>query len=129
MNTLGCEEFVEEHVYYDLQCYLYLKYQTDFFYDSQQSFQREFKKNTGVTPLKYRKQNMWGGGVAKLNTNLHYELSYQGVCFLESIEFSGRNIKYKEVIPYYGFCSGLKWDIISNQIEKNLKNPLLWRMI
>ena len=94
------------------------------FYDSQQSFQREFKKNTGVTPLKYRKQNMWGGGVAKLNTNLHYELSYQGVCFLESIEFSGRNIKYKDVIPYYGFCSGLKWDIISNWIEKS-EEPII----
>ncbi len=67
---------------------------------------------------------MWGGGVAKLNTNLHYELSYQGMCFLESIEFSGRNIKYKDVIPYYGFCSGLKWDIISNWIEKS-EEPII----
>ena len=62
--------------------------------------------------------------MAKLNTNLHYELSYRGVCFLESIEFSGKNIKYKDVIPYYGFCSGLKWKIMSNLIETS-EEPII----
>lgn len=28
-------------------------------YDSQQTFSREFKKNTGYTPLQYRKSNLW----------------------------------------------------------------------
>ncbi|MFP1484678.1 helix-turn-helix domain-containing protein [Escherichia coli] len=28
-------------------------------YDSQQTFTREFKKNTGFTPLQYRNSNLW----------------------------------------------------------------------
>ena len=29
------------------------------FYDSQQTFTREFKKNSGYTPLQYRKSKLW----------------------------------------------------------------------
>ncbi|MGS5231077.1 helix-turn-helix transcriptional regulator [Escherichia coli] len=89
------------------------------FYDSQQSFQREFKKSIGITPLSYRKKNVWGGGVAKFNTDWHYELSYCGAFFLEKIKLSGTKITYKECIPFYGGESNSKWDIISEYVDKH----------
>lgn len=31
--------------------------------------------------IKLQEKNVWGGGVAKFNTDLHYELSYCGAFF------------------------------------------------
>ncbi|HFB2156673.1 TPA: helix-turn-helix transcriptional regulator, partial [Escherichia coli] len=44
------------------------------FFDSQQTFTREFKKNTGLTPLQYRKSKLWSFknmlGYRKANYNI-----------------------------------------------------------
>ncbi|KAE9728687.1 helix-turn-helix domain-containing protein [Escherichia coli] len=86
-------------------------------YDSQQTFTREFKKNTGYTPLQYRNSNEWTFrhqiGHRELNDNLS-GLEFR---YLPEIDFYGTPILFEETIPYTGAHSQKKWNIVKNRLS------------
>jgi AraC-like DNA-binding protein/predicted transcriptional regulator YdeE len=88
------------------------------FYDSQQTFTREFKKNTGYTPLQYRNNNIW---TFKHQTG-HREMNniLPNVIFrhLPNIEFYGESASYVEKIPYTGKHSRKKWDTVKSTLSQ-----------
>lgn len=61
-------------------------------YDSQQTFTREFKKNSGYTPLQYRKHKVWSFnnmlGHRKANMNIPAPV----IRYLKQRYFHGKNI-------------------------------------
>lgn len=88
-------------------------------YDSQQTFTREFKKNTGYTPLQYRKNKIWcfrkQTGPKKLGTLF----PIPDIRYLDSQDFYGVSINYKEEIPFTGARSKNKWDMINSISSQN----------
>lgn len=89
-------------------------------YDSQQTFTREFKKNTGYTPLQYRNdkvldfQNMIG----YRDTNSIF--SPPKVYHIDNMIIDGFLFKYKEKIPYAGDISEIRLKEIKKWFEKNI---------
>ncbi|ENC8109323.1 TPA: helix-turn-helix domain-containing protein [Escherichia coli] len=82
------------------------------FYDSQQTFSREFKKNSGYTPLQYRKYKAW---MFKNQTGyrcIKISSPTPELCYLPKQFFLGTSIKYKEKIPYTVTSSKIKWDMV-----------------
>lgn len=81
-------------------------------YDSQQTFTREFKKNSGYTPLQYRKLKIWTFknmlGAREVNMNVPIPIIRR----LEQKRFYGKKIYYKEIIPPATPTSKQKWSII-----------------
>ncbi|EGB2672723.1 helix-turn-helix domain-containing protein [Escherichia coli] len=107
-------------------------------YDSPQTFSREFKKNTGYTPLQYRNSNVWSfmnlTGFRDTNTTFPapklYELQKRDI-------YAEHFICCQEEIPYYGLNSlsrieritsalrdGNKKIFISNLVEKNVGHKI-----
>lgn len=86
-------------------------------YDSQQTFTREFKKNTGYTPLQFRNSNVWTFrhqiGHRELNDKLP-ELKFR---HLPRIDFYGTPILFEETIPYTGAHSQKKWNFVKNRLS------------
>ncbi|MEB5957034.1 helix-turn-helix domain-containing protein [Escherichia coli] len=81
-------------------------------YDSQQTFSREFKKNTGYTPLQYRKykifffKNMLG--FREVNSTIPIPV----IRHLKQQQFYGTKISYKEAIPSINPLSKQKWHAV-----------------
>ncbi|HGB4253809.1 TPA: helix-turn-helix domain-containing protein [Salmonella enterica subsp. enterica serovar Virchow] len=69
------------------------------FYDSQQSFTREFKKNSGYTPLQYRNNNVWS--FKNMTGHLETETMVPSptICCMANEEFYGTRLCYTESIP------------------------------
>lgn len=107
-------------------------------YDSPQTFSREFKKNTGYTPLQYRNSNVWTfrnlTGFRDANTTFPaprlYELQKRDI-------YAEHFISCLEEIPYYGLNSlsrtekitsalrdGNKKIFLSNLVEKNVGHKI-----
>ena len=89
-------------------------------YDSQQTFTREFKKNSGYTPLQYRKLKIWifknmlGPREANINISLPI------IQHLEQKRFYGKKIYYRETIPPTTPTSKQKWSSVDLLLsEKN----------
>lgn len=88
------------------------------FYDSQQTFTREFRKNTGLTPLQYRKYNTWTflNLVGHRYAGMHFPIPE--IRYFDKISVYGTYKKYKEKIPYTGINSKSRWNTISNILYK-----------
>ncbi|WP_426347876.1 helix-turn-helix domain-containing protein [Cronobacter universalis] len=88
-------------------------------YDSQQTFSREFKKNTGYTPLQYRNNKVWTfrnlTGVREVNSLF----PVPEIRYLDEKEIHGTSIVYKETIPYSGSNSQIKWNTISSLFSRS----------
>ena len=88
-------------------------------YDSQQTFTREFKKNTGYTPLQYRKTDYWS--ICQLNKNKKDSISLHTpqICCIDSELFQGIEIHYTEETPFFNPASDYKWNIIDSLLSNN----------
>lgn len=88
------------------------------FYDSQQTFTREFRKNSGYTPLQYRKNKVWAFknmiGHRELNTNI----PAPDIRFLEQKTFRGFKVIYKEPIPSTNPISAVKWSAVDSFLSE-----------
>lgn len=88
-------------------------------YDSQQTFTREFKKNTGYTPLQYRKADHWtfcqSGKDKKNNISFHHPQ----ICCVNSEMFYGTEIQYTEDTPFFNPASDYKWNIVDTLLSNN----------
>lgn len=89
------------------------------FYDSQQTFTREFKKNSGYTPSQYRKSKVWIFknmlGYREVNSNFPAPL----IRHLEHRNIYGKKICYKEKIPSINNTQELKWNIVEAILCEN----------
>lgn len=70
-------------------------------YDSQQTFTREFKKNTGYTPQQYRKNRLWTFEKMMHRKDLICNLPVPELIRREGQVISGRRVTYLEELPYY----------------------------
>ncbi|TLI90769.1 helix-turn-helix domain-containing protein [Escherichia sp. E4736] len=88
-------------------------------YDSQQTFTREFKKNSGYTPLQYRKYKLWSFknmlGPRKVNMNIPTPT----LRHLEKKRFFGKKIYYTEIIPTIDPIAQRKWSTIDSLLSKS----------
>ena len=91
-------------------------------YDSQQTFSREFKKNSGYTPFQYRKNKLWMFKYQTGCRNIKTSFPIPELCFLQKKSFFGSLIKYKEKIPYTGSSSNKKWDIVKTLLPHSLSS-------
>ncbi len=84
------------------------------FYDSQQTFSREFKKNTGYTPMRYRKNKIWtfSNLTGYRCAGMHFFIPE--IRYFEGFSVCGIQRKYKEKIPYTGSLSELRWNTIND---------------
>ena len=83
-------------------------------YDSQQTFSREFKKNSGYTPLQYRKYKLWMFKHQTGYRSMKVSSPIPELRYLPQKKFRGTSIKYKEKIPYTVTSSKIKWDIVQS---------------
>lgn len=88
------------------------------FYDSQQTFTREFRKNTGHTPLRYRKHKTWTfcNLMGQRYAGMHFPVPE--IRYFDQISTHGIYKVYKERIPYTGIHSESRWDTINNMFSK-----------
>ncbi len=87
-------------------------------YDSQQTFTREFKKNTGYTPLQYRKEKKWTFKNQTGSRTINKELPAPVIELLKEKPFHGKCIISQEKIPYSATRTSNKWRMIENQLSK-----------
>lgn len=79
------------------------------FYDSQQTFTREFRKKTGYTPLQYRKNEVWSFKHMTGYKDVGSSIPVPDVRHLERRAFRGVKIFYNEPIPSINPSSEYKW--------------------
>lgn len=89
------------------------------FFDSQQTFTREFKKNTGYTPLQYRKTNHWGFSLPRKGKKHNISLHLPQICCINSEIFYGTEIEYTEETPFFNPASDYKWNILDTLLSNN----------
>lgn len=89
------------------------------FYDSQQTFTREFKKNTGCTPLQYRKTDHWTFCQFHKNKKDNILLNSPKICCINSEIFYGTEIQYTEESPFFNPASDYKWNIVDTLLSNN----------
>ncbi|HAW2552708.1 TPA: helix-turn-helix transcriptional regulator [Escherichia coli] len=92
-------------------------------YDSQQTFTREFKKNTGFTPLQYRKNKVWTFRNQTGHRYLNSLFPVPEIRYLECLEIYGISVNYGEVIPFTGINSQQKWNAVRSFFTRN-EGPL-----
>lgn len=86
-------------------------------YDSQQTFTREFKKNTGYTPLQYRKKDYWSFCQIYGNKKNRVLFHSPQICCIDSELFHGIEIQYMEETPFFNPASDYKWNIVNTQLS------------
>ncbi|HGH3390177.1 TPA: helix-turn-helix domain-containing protein [Citrobacter freundii] len=86
-------------------------------YDSQQTFSREFKKNTGYTPLQYRKNKVWTFRhmIGHRNSNDLFPLPK--IIHMKKKTIYGYLFEHKEKVPYTGEKSGIRWEEINKKLN------------
>ncbi len=89
------------------------------FYDSQQTFTREFKKNTGYTPLQYRKTDHWTFCQSHKGKKYNILLHLPQICCVNSEVFYGTEIRYIEESPFFNPASDYKWNIVDTLLSNN----------
>ena len=89
------------------------------FYDSQQTFTREFKKNTGYTPLQYRKINNWSFYQCHGNRKDNIPLYTPQFCCIKSELFQGIEIHYTEETPFFNPASDYKWNKVDALLSES----------
>lgn len=93
-------------------------------YDSQQTFTREFKKNTGYTPLQYRNSKIWTFKNLTGRKDFTTSIPALDICHLEEMEFHGSSLSYDESIPYIGFNSHKKINFINKYFSQSNQPPI-----
>ncbi|HGT7960407.1 TPA: helix-turn-helix transcriptional regulator, partial [Escherichia coli] len=88
-------------------------------YDSQQTFTREFKKNSGYTPLQYRKSKVWAFENMTGRREANNYIPTPEICYLEQRKIFGEKIFYKEKIPATNPLSELKWTSVDYLLAKS----------
>ncbi|EAR3058921.1 helix-turn-helix domain-containing protein, partial [Salmonella enterica] len=116
------------------------------FFDSQQTFTREFKKNTGFTPLQYRKSQLWSFKNMLGYRKANYNIPAPSIRLLKRKEFNGALVSFTTTLPSNTPLATLKWSAvdlylpddnkplyISHKLENNKKdngkilfNAVLW---
>ncbi|EHP1067486.1 helix-turn-helix transcriptional regulator, partial [Escherichia coli] len=89
------------------------------FYDSQQTFTREFKKNSGYTPLQYRKSKLWIFKKMLGYRKANHIIPAPTIRLLEHKKFHGSQIFHKVIIPSNNPLSTLKWSTVDLYLSKN----------
>ncbi|ELD1746210.1 helix-turn-helix domain-containing protein [Escherichia coli] len=79
------------------------------FYDSQQTFTREFKKIMGYTPRQYRCNSFWSfeNLLGRRDVNRIYPTPT--LCYLKRKEVFGKIFDHKELILYTGVDTRARW--------------------
>ncbi|WP_089619442.1 helix-turn-helix domain-containing protein [Escherichia coli] len=93
-------------------------------YDSQQTFTREFKKNTGYTPLQYRNSNIWTFKNLTGPKHVAMKMPMPEICYFEEKAFSGISLSYEEDIPFFGRNSEKKWSYIRKHLADNKNSSI-----
>ena len=88
-------------------------------YDSQQTFTREFKKNSGYTPLQYRKSKAWTFKNMTVRREANNYIPTPEIRYLEQKKIIGKKIFYKEKIPATNPLSELKWTSVDSILAKS----------
>ncbi|MED9329798.1 helix-turn-helix domain-containing protein [Escherichia coli] len=88
-------------------------------YDSQQTFTREFKKNTGFTPLQYRNSNLWTFKNLTGPKEPSIVIPKPKLCYLDENKFKGMPMSYEEDIPFWGENSDKKWNYVKKYFTEN----------
>lgn len=88
-------------------------------YDSQQTFTREFKKHTGNTPLRYRKDKVWTFKTQTGHRNLDTLFPIPELRCLENKDFFGTFVNFKEKIPYTAENSQQKWNMVNSLFSRS----------
>ena len=88
------------------------------FYDSQQTFTREFRKNSGYTPLQYRKNKVWAFKNMLGHREVNSNIPAPDIRFLERKTFRGFKIFYKEPIPSTNPLSAVKWSTVDSFLSE-----------
>ncbi|MFB9998481.1 helix-turn-helix domain-containing protein [Providencia rustigianii] len=85
-------------------------------YDSQQTFTREFKKNTGYTPLQYRNNKLltFQGMIGHRDTNDLFP--YPKLYHIDKKTIDGFLFKHKEKLPYTGEQSKVRLREINKRL-------------
>lgn len=83
-------------------------------YDSQQTFTREFKKNSGYTPLQYRKSKVWAFKNMTGHREANNYLPTPEIRYLEQKKIVGKKIFHKVKIPTNNPLSEFKWISVDN---------------
>ena len=94
-------------------------------YDSQQTFSREFKKNTGYTPLQYRKSNLWTFKNLTGPKDLSIVMPKPQFCHLDEKKFRGMPLYYEEDIPFLGNNSCKKWNYVEEYFIQNKTSSIV----
>ncbi|EIX1199025.1 helix-turn-helix domain-containing protein [Escherichia coli] len=92
-------------------------------YDSQQTFTREFKKHTGYTPLRYRKDKVWTFKNQTGHRHLDTLFPIPELRRLENKDFWGTPVNFKGKIPYTVENSQQKWNMV-NSLFSRCDEPL-----
>ncbi|WP_042110517.1 helix-turn-helix domain-containing protein [Escherichia coli] len=111
------------------------------FYDSQQTFTREFKKIMGYTPRQYRCNSFWSfeNLLGRRDVNRIYPTPT--LCYLNRKEVFGKTFDHKELILYTGVDARTRWGrayshfidndtiTVSNMIPFNSNDNIIARTV
>ncbi len=92
------------------------------FYDSQQTFTREFKKNSGYTPLQYRKSKIWSFKNMLGRRKANYNYPVPTMRLLKHKKFHGTEVFYKNIVPSATPLPALKWRMVDLFLPKENKS-------
>ncbi|HAL9674985.1 TPA: helix-turn-helix transcriptional regulator [Escherichia coli] len=89
-------------------------------YDSQQTFTREFKKNTGYTPMQYRKLPVLH--LISLVNYTHFSKIHPipTICYMEEKKAHGMKISYVDKLAFFSSNSDSKWSVINSLFTKGI---------
>ncbi|MDM2845512.1 helix-turn-helix domain-containing protein [Citrobacter sp. Cpo090] len=87
-------------------------------YDSQQTFTREFKKNTGHTPLQYRKNKIWTFRNMTGYRDINDLFPLPEIYHIDSKIINGFLFRHKDQIPFTGKPSEERLRIINERLER-----------
>lgn len=87
-------------------------------YDSQQTFTREFKKNTGYTPQQYRKEKVWTFRNQTGRKHFGKSLPTPEFRYLTEQVFYGKSIIFRGEIPYSATHASPKWSVVRFQCSR-----------
>ncbi|WP_320337992.1 helix-turn-helix domain-containing protein [Citrobacter braakii] len=89
------------------------------FYDSQQTFTREFKKIFCYTPRQYRINSFWSFKNILGRRSVNGKYPEPQMCYLKEKNVTGKCFDFRELIVYSGVNSKTRWNRIHNALKRN----------
>ncbi|WP_395224922.1 helix-turn-helix domain-containing protein [Salmonella sp. SKLX107313] len=89
------------------------------FYDSQQTFTREFKKIMGYTPRQYRVNPFWSFKNLLGRREINKKYLSPTLCFLEQQEVFGKLFNHDGLILYSGVDTKTRWGKAYDYLQNN----------